>query len=156
MITHNAQSGQEMIENIIMWAILPDNFTDVQSFHGSYHNVLEDGASSDFASWYPIFEWVVMTLTHWSPKKMVDILQTTFSNASLIESKMLCIDSFPWSLCLRIQFMISLHCQGNELANLRCQAIHETYHDRAPWCTYTRPQWPLLLTWFNFNPSMDK
>ena len=28
--------------------------------------------------------------------------------------------------------------------------------DLADLCYYNRPTWPLLQTWINFNPSMDK
>ena len=50
----------------------------------------------------------------------------------------------------------SLLVQGNS------HLIAHTYTDNLNyglfwnWINHTEDQWPLLLTWFNFNPSMDK
>ena len=46
-----------------------------------------------------------------------------------------------------------------DMAHLECRrwlwrhVIHGVWHSIMAFCCH---QWPLLLTWFNFNPSMDK
>ena len=49
----------------------------------------------------------------------------------------------PWFMYLVIIWILTNYPVANFLRNL--------YNIR-----HSSPQWPLLLTWFNFNPSMDK
>ena len=57
---------------------------------------------------------------------------------------------------LTLLFVITIH---NELLAQIYDMHHESIYLSLLW-PYGRPykyhQWPLLLTWFNFNPSMDK
>ena len=54
-------------------------------------------------------------------------------------------------MCLRISYQLAFVTKviAADLAQNRCQAISD-YQDPAI------DQGPLVLTWFNFNPSMDK
>ena len=54
-------------------------------------------------------------------------------------------------MCLRILYQLAYVTKviADDLAQNRCQAISD-HQARA------MDQGPLLLTWFNFNPSMDK
>ena len=41
---------------------------------------------------------------------------------------------------------------------MNLQAVNMAMRDKtvSPTLKHIEAQWPLLLTWFNFNPSMDK
>ena len=63
--------------------------------------------------------------------KIATILQTTFSNAFPWITSFVFFFEFYWSLFLRIQLTIRLHCTGNVLATTRRQAITWTNADPA-------------------------
>ena len=107
--------------------------------------------SRGYISWSVLY--FLPWLTCWGQNKMTAILQMTFSMKIAVISL-----KFHWSLLSKVQLTTIRFFLIQVMAWCRTQAIIWINGSIVYWRIYASLglMWPLLLTWFNFNPSMDK
>ena len=93
-----------------------------------------------------------------------------FDNSHYMRSLQGCISistltqGWSWSQTVRIPYMIGVYIEWNTQKHPNMYYVLNTHHccSNSDMIIHILPStetshlWPLLLTWFNFNPSMDK